>query len=64
MADLLDFEISIASLNSRIEALKASLNSGQKVIFDNKIKELKEKFILEHPGLTEEHLKTITQKFR
>ncbi|SHF19078.1 hypothetical protein [Chryseobacterium vrystaatense] len=64
MNDNLSMDISVNALNSKIEAVISSLNSGQKIIFDNKMKEYKEKFIKNNPEVTEEHLKQIEKQFK
>lgn len=60
----MSLEISVAALNSKIEAVISSLNGGQKAIFDNKMKEYKEKFIKDHPDLSETHLEQLSKQFR
>ncbi|AZA49569.1 hypothetical protein EG346_15900 [Chryseobacterium carnipullorum] len=64
MNDNLSLAISVNALNSKIEAVISSLNSGQKIIFDNKMKEHKEKFIKNNPEATEEHLEEIEKQFK
>lgn len=57
-------ELTMASISSRITALKTALNGGQTAIYENKIKELKEAYLKNNPNLTEEEIKMVNNLFR
>lgn len=64
MSNFFKLEIPIAALSCRIASLKAILTADQLLAYENKMKELREKYIADHPNADEEELKMISDLFK